>query len=366
MNIEVLIVGGSAMIRNRLARVLSMATGIEVVGVTGELFLARKRIEKLKPDVLVLNGEMLATCGESPDNSLPGVPAVILTSDADNIPGAALGAVGPSVVCTLEQPWVESSLLEERLVFRLVDSIHQAAGKGVNNALVPVDEKHSVDLVVPPAGRISAEAGSAPLIAIGASLGGTEAIKEVLAALPSNLPPIVITQHIPPGFSATFAMRMNRVTPLRVHEAEDGQPLLPGHVYIAPGDRHLMVGIGNKGYHCRLHDGPQVNRHKPSVDVLFRSVIHCAGDNAIGVLLTGMGDDGARCLLEMREAGARTLVQDEASSIVWGMPGAATRLGGAEQVLPLEEIPSALAALSHDNKPETANRPELANGGFLS
>jgi Chemotaxis response regulator containing a CheY-like receiver domain and a methylesterase domain len=159
---------------------------------------------------------------------------------------------------------------------------------------------------------------------------------------------------------------MNRVTPLQVYEAEDGQPVLPGHAYIAPGDRHLLVDCKGAGYRCRLHDGPQVNRHKPSVDVLFRSVAHCAGDSAIGVILTGMGDDGARCLLEMRELGARTLAQDEASSVVWGMPGMAVKLGAAERVLPLREIPSALVALLPNNDRRAAGKPHLAAGRLFS
>jgi len=368
MNIRVLVVDGSALIRNLLARMLGAEDDIEVVGVTGDLLLARNRIERLKPDVLVLGGELLAAHGDATDRrvELQGVPAVILTPGTDTPPEAVLGAVGLGAVYTVERPREEPARLVERLVPRLAESIRSAAGEEVGAALVRVDEKHSVDVVVPRGGGTPAEGGPSPLIAIGASLGGTEAIKEILSALPSNLPPIVITQHIPPGFSATFAKRMNRITPLQVCEAEDGQPVLPGHAYVAPGDRHLLVDCEGTGYHCRLHDGPQVNRHKPSVDVLFRSVVHCAGDSAIGVLLTGMGDDGARCLLEMREAGARTLAQDEASSVVWGMPGMAVKLGAAERVLPLQEIPAALVALVPNAGRRAAGKLRLATDRLFS
>jgi len=180
------------------------------------------------------------------------------------------------------------------------------------------------------------------LIAIGASTGGTEAIKEVLMAMPADAPAIVIAQHIPAAFSGPFAQRMDRSCNMRVCEASDRQQIVPGHVYIAPGDWHLRVVRDGARYVCRLDQSAPVNRHRPSCDVLLRSVAENAGVNAVGAILTGMGDDGARGLLAMRESGSRTLVQDEASSVVWGMPGAAHKLGAAEQVLPLTRIAEAL------------------------
>jgi two-component system chemotaxis response regulator CheB len=176
------------------------------------------------------------------------------------------------------------------------------------------------------------------IIAIGASTGGTEAIKDVLVEMPPDAPGIVIAQHIPKAFSTPFAERMNRSCAMTVCEAQDNQQIRPGHVYIAPGDRHLVVVRSGARWICRLDDGPPVNRHKPSVDVLFRSVAQQAGGNAIGVLLTGMGRDGAQGLKEMREAGSPTLVQDEATSVVWGMPGAAVEIGAAAEVLPLPKV----------------------------
>jgi two-component system chemotaxis response regulator CheB len=176
------------------------------------------------------------------------------------------------------------------------------------------------------------------LIAVGASTGGTEAIKQFLMGMPPDAPGIVIAQHIPKAFSTAFAERMNRTTPLTVFEAQDGQQIMPGHAYIAPGDRHLIIVRSGARWICRLDDGSPVNRHKPSVDVLFRSVAQEAGYNAIGVLLTGMGKDGAQGLLEMRQAGSPTIAQDEATSVVWGMPGEAVAVGAAVEELPLQRI----------------------------
>ncbi|HWW32158.1 MAG TPA: chemotaxis-specific protein-glutamate methyltransferase CheB, partial [Steroidobacteraceae bacterium] len=184
------------------------------------------------------------------------------------------------------------------------------------------------------------------IIAIGASTGGTEAIKEVLVQLPADTPGVVITQHIPKAFSTPFARRMDACCQMTVYEAQDGQVILPGHVYIAPGDRHLLVVRDGARYVCRLDDGPPVNRHKPSVDVLFRSVAQQAGRSAIGVILTGMGKDGAVGLKEMREAGSPTIAQDEATSVVWGMPGEAVAIGAAAETLPLGEVSARLSALA--------------------
>ena len=177
------------------------------------------------------------------------------------------------------------------------------------------------------------------IIALGASTGGTEAIKEVLMRLPASCPGIVISQHIPAAFSEPFAKRMDTVSQMTVMQAVDGQQILPGHVYIAPGDKHLLVARDGARYVCRLNDGPPVNRHKPSVDVMFRSVAQNVGVNAIGVLLTGMGADGAQGLKEIQEAGAPTIAQDQKTSVVWGMPGEAVKLGAADKVLALDAIP---------------------------
>jgi len=183
------------------------------------------------------------------------------------------------------------------------------------------------------------------IVALGSSTGGTEAVKELVKSLPRTAPAIVITQHLPLAFSASFAKHVNEATEMTACVASDGQLILPGNIYIAPGDQHLMVVRDGARYACRLDDGPPVNRHKPSVDVLFRSVAENVGSNAVGVMLTGMGADGARAMLEMREAGAVNIVQDEASSIVWGMPGEAYKLGAAHHVLSLGKIAEKILAL---------------------
>jgi len=203
----------------------------------------------------------------------------------------------------------------------------------------------TADAVLPRAQTPDSRGGSR-IIAIGASTGGTEAIRVVLESMPPDAPPILITQHIPAAFSGPFAARMDNCSAMRVCEARDGQPIQPGHAYIAPGSQHLLVTWDGARHVCRLHDGPAVNRHKPSVDVLFRSIAASVGAPAIAALLTGMGDDGARGLAELREGGAATLVQDEASSVVWGMPGAAWKLGAAREMLPLNLIAARLLELA--------------------
>ena len=205
---------------------------------------------------------------------------------------------------------------------------------------VKVTEKLSADAVIQkqttPARHFKT---TDKIIAIGASTGGTEAIKEVLMRLPATCPGIVISQHIPAAFSEPFANRMNSVSQMTVFHAQDGQQILPGHVYIAPGDKHLLVERDGARYVVRLNDGPPVNRHKPSVDVMFRSVAQNCGINAVGLILTGMGADGAMGLKEIQEAGAPTIAQDQKTSVVWGMPGEAVKLGAADKILPLEAIP---------------------------
>lgn len=183
------------------------------------------------------------------------------------------------------------------------------------------------------------------IIAVGASTGGTEALKEVVKQMPKNAPAMVVTQHLPVAFSLSFARHVNAATDMNACIAEDGQLILPGNIYIAPGDKHLKVARDGARYICRLDDGPPVNRHKPSVEVLFRSIAENVGKNAIGVMLTGMGIDGARAMLEMNEAGAVNIVQDQASSIVWGMPGEAYKLGAAHHVLHLNQIASQIIDL---------------------
>jgi len=217
---------------------------------------------------------------------------------------------------------------------------------GGPGAALGVPPKYSADAVLTKTSTPRQFRTTDRIIAIGASTGGTEAIKDVLVQLPADTPGILITQHIPKAFSTPFAKRMDACCQMTVYEAEDGQQILPGHVYIAPGDRHLLLVRDGARYVCKLDDGPPVNRHKLSVDVLFRSVAQQAGFNAIGVILTGMGKDGAIGLKEIRDAGGPTIAQDEATSVVWGMPREAVMIGGAVQTLALQDIPARIRALA--------------------
>ncbi len=345
MTIKVLIVDDSALVRQLLSELLSSAADIEVVGTAADPIVAREKIKALQPDVLTLDVEMPRMDGLTFLENLMRLrpmPVVMVSSLTERGAEVTLEALALGAVDFVTKPKLDVASGLRGYGAELIAKVRAAATVRVKDR---------------PAQRLPDIAKSAlrpqrrfrttdRLIAIGASTGGTEAIREVLEVMPPDAPAIVIVQHIPPGFSTAFAQRMNRCSPMAVFEASDGQPIVPGHVYIAPGDRHLrVVGDGAK-WLCRLDDGPPINRHRPSVDVLFRSVLTHAGTNAVAAVLTGMGDDGARGLLELHDAGVRTVVQDEASSVVWGMPGAAHKLGAADEVLPLSQIAQRLLTLS--------------------
>ncbi len=354
MSIRVLVIDDSALVRNLLTRILEKDPQIQVVGTAADPYIAREKIKKLRPDVLTLDVEMPKMDGITFLENLMRLhpmPVIMVSSYTEKGAEITLRALELGAIDFVSKPLGDLANSLETVSKEIIHKVRtasraniRAAGHARPASPLSTEEKLSVDSILPKPNKQRTN-GALPLIAIGASTGGTEAIKEVLLGLPEKMPAIVITQHIPPGFSTAFAKRMNRLSVLTVHEAEDAQPIIPGHVYIAPGSQHLLIVQDKQGYRCKLNDGPPVNRHKPAVDVLFRSVAQTAGRNATGILLTGMGDDGARSLLEMREAGARTIAQDEESSVVWGMPGAAIKRGAAEQVLALEKIPSALIYL---------------------
>jgi two-component system chemotaxis response regulator CheB len=356
--IRVLIVDDSALVRSLLTDILKAAPGIEVVGVAADAHAAREKIKQLNPDVLTLDVEMPKMDGITFLRNLMRLrpmPVVMVSSLTERGADVTLDALALGAVDYLSKPKIDLAATLKDYAEELIEKVRTAARASVR-ALDPrqpprpaaaVGPAHSADAVLP---KLSPR--NRPLrttdrvIAIGASTGGTEAIKEVLMRLPPDSPGVVIAQHIPKAFSTPFARRMNDCCPVSVCEAEDGQHVLAGHAYIAPGDRHLMLVRDGARYVCRLDDGVPVNRHKPSVDVLFRSVAQNAGRNAIGVLLTGMGKDGARGMKEMLDSGSRTIAQDEASSVVWGMPGEAVSLGAAEHVVALESIAGKILALA--------------------
>jgi len=352
--IRVLIVDDSSLVRQMLSEILNAAPDIEVVGTAGDPLIARERIKALNPDVLTLDVEMPRMDGITFLSNLMRLrpmPVVMVSSLTEQGAEITLKALELGAVDFVSKPKLDLAGTLNEFSDDILAKVRVAASARVrahagSSALPRVQPKYSADAVLPALTQQRLFRTTDRIIAIGASTGGTEAIREVLSGLPADSPAVVIAQHIPAAFSGPFTRRMDSICALSVCEPRDGQQIMPGHVYIAPGGLHLMVERDGARYLCRLSEGPLVNRHRPSVDVLFRSVAQNVGPNAVGAILTGMGDDGARGLKEMLEAGAQTVAQDEASSVVWGMPGAAVRLGGAAEVLPLERIASALLRLA--------------------
>jgi two-component system chemotaxis response regulator CheB len=352
--IRVLIVDDSALVRQILTEILSADREIEVVGVASDAHVAREKIKSLNPDVITLDVEMPKMDGVTFLRNLMRLrpmPVVMVSSLTEHGADVTLDALSMGAVDYLPKPKIDLAATLKDYGDQLTEKVKMAARARVRaldpqRAIPQPKPSYGADAVIPAGAPPRQLRTTDRIIAIGASTGGTEAIKDVLMGFPPDTPGIVIAQHIPKAFSGPFAKRMDACCQMTVYEAQDGQQILPGHVYIAPGDRHLLVQRDGARYVCRLDDGTPVNRHKPSVDVLFRSVAQNAGRNAIGVLLTGMGKDGARGLKEMREAGSPTIAQDEATSVVWGMPGEAVSIGAAEKVLPLSDIASATTRLS--------------------
>jgi two-component system, chemotaxis family, protein-glutamate methylesterase/glutaminase len=345
MSIKVLVVDDSALVRKLLTAMLSRAPDIEVVGTASDPYAARERIKKLNPDVITLDVEMPRMDGITFLENLMRLrptPVVMVSSLTQRGADVTLRALELGAIDFVAKPRVDIAGTLADYEAELIAKVRVAAGARLLPRTAPpprkTDERHSTSAVVPILNVRAMLRTTDRIVAIGASTGGTEAIREVLAEMPPDAPAIVISQHIPAAFSKAFAERMNRCSAMAVCEAQDGQQILPGHAYVAPGDRHLLVERDGARYLCRLSSGPHVNRHRPSVDVMFRSVAQNVGPSAVGVLLTGMGDDGARGLKEMMEAGAGTIAQDEASSVVWGMPGSAVKLGAAMHVLPLQRV----------------------------
>jgi two-component system chemotaxis response regulator CheB len=360
--IRVLIVDDSALVRQMLTRMLSSDPEIEVVGAAQDPYAAREKIKALNPDVITLDVEMPKMDGITFLSNLMRLrpmPVVMVSSLTERSADVTLRALELGAVDFVSKPKIDLAHTLDEYRDEIVAKVKTAARIRPRlrvAAVAPVPERYTADAVVARDSAPRHFRTTDRLIAIGASTGGTEAIKEILIRMPADAPGIIISQHIPEAFSGPFAARMNRESQMTVAEAQDGQQILPGHALVAPGNRHLMVVRDGSRYICRLSDGPPVNRHRPSVDVMFRSVAQNAGPNAIGVLLTGMGSDGAAGLKEMRETGATTIAQDEQSSVVWGMPGEAVRMGAAEMVLDLLEIPRTILRLAASGDARLASR----------
>ncbi len=338
--IKVLVVDDSAIVRKVLTDAIAEETDLEVVGTAPDPFIARDKILALNPDVLTLDIEMPRMDGLTFLKKLMQfhpLPVIIISSLGQASCRATLDALRIGAVEVLAKPGGPYSVGELRK--SLASKIRAAAAARVR-ATRAIVEVEPIAAKERPNQRQSFPAGT--VIAIGASTGGTEAIEEVLMRLPSNGPGIVIAQHIPPVFSRTFAERLNQVCPMTVKEASDGDLVVPGMALVAPGDFHMLLRAGTNGYCVEVKTGPRVCYQRPSVDVLFSSVAECAGAKAVGAILTGMGADGANGLLSMKNAGARTIAQDEASCVVFGMPREAIRLGAAHRVVPLHRLSYAI------------------------
>lgn len=336
--IRVLSVDDSALMRQLMTEIINSHPDMEMVATAPDPLVARDLIKKFNPDVLTLDVEMPRMDGLDFLEKLMRLrpmPVVMVSSLTGKGSEITLRALELGAIDFVTKPQLgirEGMLAYSEMIAEKIRTASKARLTQRNQATDPTLLSNTPLL------------SSEKLIAIGSSTGGTEAIRHVLQPLPHTSPALMITQHMPPGFTRSFADRLNKLCQITVKEAEDGERVLPGHAYIAPGDRHMELARSGANYLVRIHDGPAVNRHRPSVDVLFRSVAHCAGRNAVGVILTGMGNDGAAGMLEMHRAGAYTLAQSEASCVVFGMPREAIASGGVSEVVDLSQMSQRMLA----------------------
>ena len=338
--IRVLVVDDSALVRKLLTEELSRYDDIEVVGTAVDPYVAREKIVTLKPDVITLDIEMPRMDGLSFLVKLMKhypVPVIIVSSLTPKNSDAAIRALALGAVDVIAKPGSAMSVPD--ISRQLVQSIRAASRAKLVKRTETVTSAPAIARSAPGLTGLSM---THKLIALGASTGGTQALEAVLTKLPPGMPGIIICQHMPEKFTASFAQRLNSVCAIEVREAKDGDAVVPGVALVAPGNFHMMLTLSGAQYQVRVKDGPRVHHQRPAVDVLFASVAKHAGKNAVGAIFTGMGADGAKGLLQMREAGAHTIAQDEASCVVFGMPKEAIKLGAAIDILPLDQIADAL------------------------
>lgn len=343
--IKVLIVDDSAVVRQVLTAVLAQAPGIEVIGAASDPLFAMERMRSQWPDVIVLDVEMPRMDGITFLKKIMAerpTPVVICSTLTEKGAETTMQALAAGATSIIPKPKMGLKQFLQDRAEDLVSAVRVAAlanvRRLVSSANMPsVAPKLSADAILSAPVQAMAQTTDR-VVAIGTSTGGTQALEAVLTALPRVCPGIVIVQHMPEQFTAAFASRLNSLCRLEVREAKRGDRVMPGLALIAPGGRHMLLKRSGAQYHVDVIDGPLVSRHRPSVDVLFRSVAKCAGKNALGIIMTGMGDDGAHGLKELHDLGARTLAQDEATCVVYGMPKEAVKLGAVDRVLPLGEI----------------------------
>lgn len=348
--IRVLVVDDSALVRRLLAEIINRQKDMECVGAANDPLVAREMIRELNPDVITLDIEMPKMDGIdflAKLMRLRPMPVVMISTLTERGAEVTMRALELGAVDFVAKPRIGLADGISELAGQIVEKIRIAASAQIRravttrslptvNAETSLDQPNRTELMR--LSRVSTE----KLVCIGASTGGTEAIKEILMRMPADSPGIVITQHMPPGFTTSFAARLNTLCQITVQEAVNGARILPGHAYIAPGGKQFKLDKSGANYVCIVDDGEPVNRHKPSVEVLFKSVARVVGRNAFGIMLTGMGNDGAKAMKEMKDAGSYNFVQDEASCIVFGMPREAILHGAADEILPLLEIAGAL------------------------
>ncbi len=347
--IKVLIVDDSAAVRQTMSEILADDPDIQVMGTACDPFAAARRLQDGVPDVITLDIEMPRMDGITFLQKLMDqhpIPVIICSSLAAEGSQALTLALEAGAVDVIAKPVVGTRqfLLESQI--RIRDAVKAAAN--VNLARLKrlhaecrtaePQQKLSADAVIPAQTNYRTATTTDKVACIGASTGGTESLRILLQGMPQDCPGILIVQHMPENFTLAFARRLNQICNISIKEAQDGDPVLRGHALIAPGNRHMLLKRSGARYFVQIKEGPLVSRHRPSVDVLFRSAANCAGANAVGTIMTGMGDDGAKGLLEMRQAGAITIAEDETSCVVFGMPKEAIKLGAAEKIIPLDRL----------------------------
>lgn len=342
--IRVLIVDDSAVVRQTMAEILASDPEIEIMAVAADPFIAADRIREEVPDVITLDVEMPRMDGVTFLQKIMSqhpIPVVMCSSLTEDGSETAMKALEYGAVDIIQKPRMGTKQFLEESKVRICDAVRAASRarlRRFSEKTFEVAPKLTADVIMArPTGNAMIRT-TEKVVVVGASTGGTEALRVFLETLPPDSPGIVIVQHMPEGFTRAFAERLDGICRISVKEAADNDTVVRGRALIAPGNRHLLLKRSGARYYVEIKDGPLVSRHRPSVDVLFRSAARYAGKNAVGVIMTGMGDDGAKGMLEMKEAGARTIAQDERSSVVFGMPNEAIKLGGVELVRPLAAI----------------------------
>ena len=354
--IKVMLVDDSAVVRQTLTEVLSSDSQIEVIAACHDPYVAANKLRSMVPDVIVLDVEMPRMDGITFLQKIMSqhpIPVIICSTLVDKGATTTIKAMEYGAVDIIQKPTIGTKKFLQEAQIQLTDAV-RAAAKATVRKITPARSRESLkklsaDAVLDAGSAGAMAATTDKIIVIGASTGGTEAIREVLSAMPQNAPGIVVVQHMPQGFTASFAQRLNEQCVINVKEAENGDRILRGHALIAPGNFHTLVKRSGARYFVEVKEGPLVSRHRPSVDVLFRSASRYAGSNVLAAILTGMGDDGANGMKEMFDAGAYTIAQDEKTSVVYGMPAVAVERGGVMESLPVQKISAALISAEENH-----------------